>query len=328
MEVISMPKLKCIFCGKLTTEREVNIEKKYNGRIVAIKNAVINYCTKCNEKFYSNELTDVIKFALENMAERPIILYEDALYEYYKISSKGDIVDQFKSITQKNEENKEDKEESFILDDVFDGAYYKTCVRTIEERISSKDVKEDLVVMIYHHLNTKTLKAVVGKNDGDIHSLRLSNNTALMGFSDGDPFVLRFSRNGTGYNIGCSVDKVDKHNETIYFTVEDLYSYKEKRRSDRIPVSIYAEICKLGEKVQFDGIVRDLSKHGLLICVKEVFEKGTVVEIHLHTSFKIISLIGAVVREEVGKHNNKYGIEIVKVEKDDMFFLKKHIMCL
>lgn len=322
-----MAKLKCIFCGKLTIEKEVNIQKKISGRIIAIKNALANYCPVCDETFYSNELTSVVKYVIENMSKtRPITLYEDALYEYKKnVEGIEDISTQFRKIAK---QDAEPKNEVFILEDVFRGIYYENCMKAIVEEISYEVIKKDLIVFIYHYSCVKILKAIIDKSFGQDCSLKVLKEFAILSFNTNEPFVLKLSQDGITYNLGCIVKKVNKQKSILNFELVNLYEHREKRRSDRIPVSIYSEITILGEQNKYKSIIKDLSKHGLSIYSKGLFEKGSAIEIYLHTSFKVICLIGAIVRESYGKDSNEYGIEIVKINKEDMFFLKKHIMNL
>ena len=78
-------KLKCIYCNSLTTIREVNIEKKYKKRIIAVKNVPVHYCAKCSENFYCNDMLKIVRYAITNMSSKRQIIQKFILQFPIKI---------------------------------------------------------------------------------------------------------------------------------------------------------------------------------------------------------------------------------------------------
>lgn len=321
-----MTKLKCIFCKNLTYIKEVNVKKKINTRIIAIKDVPAYECRVCNEIFYPAEIAVVIKYAIENLSHKQIILYEDALYEYQKNTKRSITKSEIRSLGIKEIKNL--REEQFIFQDVFYGGYYQDCIRCQEEKLTQKEIEENTIVLVYHHSKLKPLKGTILLNKTQNCLLALSKDFAILNFLEGDPIVIRFSYNHIGYNIGAEVQIIDKENQTLVISINDLHLYREKRSSDRIPVSIFAEITRLNSVDKQEGIIKDISQHGLLICTNTKFLEGCPVEVYIHTTLKIITVAGTIVREHICTNNNEYGIEIVKISKDDLECLKQFIMRL
>jgi YgiT-type zinc finger domain-containing protein len=319
-----MDKLKCIFCDRLTSIKEINVEKKYQNRVIAIKGVPAHECKLCNEIFLPKILTSVIRYAVEHSTRtKPIVLYEEALYEYQKSAGKIDAIDEIKSLSTK--ELRVPKEEYFILQDIFYGGYYKDCIKCQEEGLTHEEIEEDTIVLVYHHSSSKPLKGTILKKQDKTCSLVLSKDFAILNFSEGDPIVIRFSYNHMGYNIGGEVQHIDKNAHCIDFSVNEICYFREKRRSNRIPVSIFSEFSELNSDKKYEGIIKDISQHDLLICTKNKFGQGCPVEIYIHTSLKIITLIGAIVQENISTYNNEYGVEIVKIHEEDLYCLRKHL---
>jgi YgiT-type zinc finger domain-containing protein len=318
-----MSKLKCIFCNKVISGvRNVNIEKKYNNRIIAVKNIPASECKFCNEVFYSEEILCVVRYAIEHLShKKQIIMYEDALYEYQKSEFKTNVV------VGKIPNKAQQEEDYSILKDIFSGEYYKDCIRSQEDKLTYEEISEESFILLYHHSMLKPLKGkLMEKQDGTC-SLAILNDLSILSFLRGDPIVVRFSRNHVGYNIGGEIKDIVKK-KILYFSINELHYYREQRRSDRIPVSISAEVYLLSSNDRKEAIIKDISHHGLLICTKAIFTVGSPVNIDIYTSRKIVTFTGAIVREVSCIYNNEYGIEIIKVNKDDLFYLKKHLMYL
>jgi YgiT-type zinc finger domain-containing protein len=319
-----MSKLKCIFCNRLTSVKETNIESKVNGKIIGVKAVPVHACKFCNEIFYTDELKSIIQYALDNLSDKKqIILFEDAQYEYQKNRGKIEAIKELRSM----HEDKPKREGFFILQDIFDGGYYKNCIRCQEEKLTYEQIEEDSSVLVYHHSNLKPLKGTIIKKQNQVCSLRLPKTFIMLNFLVGDPIVIKFTHNDLGYNIGGEIKNINKRDNTFDFFSNILYIYKDQR-DNGIPVSIFSEISDLRYNDRHEGIIKDLSKQGLLLCTKDKFVEGFRVELCIHTSLKLITLTGTIMTEYIEAYNNKYGIEIVKISKEDLYYFKKYIMDL
>ncbi|MEN8907158.1 MAG: PilZ domain-containing protein, partial [Clostridiales bacterium] len=306
-------------------------------RIIAVKNVPINYCVKCSENFYADDMVKIVKYAIKNMSEkRQIILYEDALFEYRKNIKPDSILPDLLKIQkeadpEKAKEQKKENEEkqNYIFDVLFYGKYYHDCIKTLDEKMSHENLQINSVILIYHYVSTKPLKCIIkDKKDNCIIS-KFLNEMSILNFAESDPIVARFSVNQIGYNIGATVNKVDKKNNKIEFSINRVDYFRERRKSDRFPVSIYADMCKLYSSKKHSGIVKDLSRQGLFICIKDEFAIGSGVEIYLQTKHKIIAIIGSIVRkQDDGTSISGYGVEIVKISNTDLEYLKQYIINL
>lgn len=359
--------IKCLCCKRDTKVEFKNIQKKHVERMVAIKNIPGHHCLKCKKTFYTHETVNVLKFVTSKYFtdKRILLLYDTVLQQYqdnlkllgYEVDEEKEKelskVDIFKE--KNDEEKKSDRlnnlsnllelgnlleieknknsnkisveaEEQEDAKLTYSGPYYRGCKAA--ENLMSLKIERNQVVMVYHHSGIKPFRSVVLDSNGNICLVKIAKDFALMNFLEGDPTVLKFSQDEIVYVIGCTVTNINIRDMTAVLNIDKIRVCENQRRSERIPVSLYAEIRKPWNSERYIGVVKNLSLHGVLIRTKHDIGEGSGYEIDLHTSERIIYVRATIVRTQQVENYNEYGVEFSGADEDTREILKRFIQSL
>jgi YgiT-type zinc finger domain-containing protein len=74
----------CYYCGGEVLEREVDLDSRWEGRLLIIERAPVGVCQQCGEKFFtaavSEELDRLVKSAkIDRTVEVPVKIFQKAV---------------------------------------------------------------------------------------------------------------------------------------------------------------------------------------------------------------------------------------------------------
>ncbi|MCX8131068.1 MAG: PilZ domain-containing protein [Clostridia bacterium] len=189
-------------------------------------------------------------------------------------------------------------------------------------------IKAGEIVSIRHYSGSSPFKSVVFEAEENIITIKLTKEFVIFNLFEGDPIVLTFETGGEVYNISCTLHEVNTKQAAIKLKVDNIEQMAEKRKSERYPVSLYADVRLKGYSKKETATIRNMSSDGMMICTKAKFELENELELDLYIDNSLIFLIAQVIWKINGKHNIEYGLRSLYPNLNAKNVVKRHLQNL
>jgi hypothetical protein len=131
-------------------------------------------------------------------------------------------------------------------------------------------------------------------------------------FQIGDPLAVAYKADGSQKIKSATVTGFDAVNEWLEFTEKPDVEYTERRYSERLPVSLYADFRLTdlrGGKKKF-ALIKDVSEYGLCITTGEQIFTGQYIDMDIYLARNILSLTAKIVWASRNGSCYDYGLQI------------------
>lgn len=190
--------------------------------------------------------------------------------------------------------------------------------------------KINLVLRHYNKLKPINCSVV----SGDINKLFTvkfdDNETKEADIIKGDPVLIGMLSNPDNFEIngGNVVATTPKENSYIICSqkVEWLSTEKDERREfDRYPMSLLADIKRVGSTKREAACIKDISYAGMCIFSTEDFELEDNIDINLYFSNNVLTFEATIKRKSKCFGRSEYGVQIVHRDKNAMYAAQNQV---
>lgn len=169
----------------------------------------------------------------------------------------------------------------------------------------------DTEMIVFHYSIKKPVLGNIVKKSEDEATLELPLKNLKENINIGDPMVIICNVDNGDYQIlGCHVTDIFNGTGTIDVKINPELKGENHRLYERLPISICADIKDDERKRRYSGVLKDISKNGLLLCIKDTIPVNSHVEINIIFGNAIVFLKGCIVRMNEKPYCNCYGLHI------------------
>ena len=181
---------------------------------------------------------------------------------------------------------------------------------------------------LQHYSHQTSLKGRIVALKNNIVKVKLVDCTDIDNFFEDDPVVLYFSSEGNVCVGNEEITKFDKNEQVMTLNVEKFDFLKEKRLSERFPLSKVCNI-QIGQSLtRHPAVIKNISFNGIMfICesdfpiyqkLKVIFDIGTPVE-----------LSAIVIRKsKLPSDKLEYGLKIVYIDETTPKLIRSYLIKL
>lgn len=181
-------------------------------------------------------------------------------------------------------------------------------------------------VVLFHYSSSKTIEGSILDIRNDCFTIKLELGNMSEKIRVGDPLVIIYRTDMISHQLkGCYAVEVQASNGVIAVKLDMDFIIPNQRLYDRLPVSIRADIKDVMKSKRYGGVIKDISKNGLLLYCNGKMELNSRVDINIFYENVIIFVKAEVVRIHDNPHFDCYGLNI---PLDDLLSSKNLHKCL
>ncbi len=170
------------------------------------------------------------------------------------------------------------------------------------------NINKNDIVSIRHCSGKRLFRCVIVDKNFDDLVLNFIDEIVMFECSEGDPVVLGFESENEIYIASCNIIKIDKVANNLSITIDSMEILRNKRLSERFPVSVYSNI-KIGEsQTKHIGLIKNISFTGILLYSKSEFPLYQKLKININVGVPL-TIQAVVVRKSRELHNFEYGLK-------------------
>lgn len=165
-------------------------------------------------------------------------------------------------------------------------------------------------VMLFHYSCKKPIPGNILGSDRERVTVQLLTKSLSGLTTIGEPLVVLYAADYHYQLKGCFMTGVLEGKNILEVKLDIELKDQQQRYYERLPVSISADIRDDGNKKRYSGIIKDISKNGLLVYSKDMMPSGNNLEINVFLENAMIFLEAAVVRKYQNSYYNCFGLSI------------------
>jgi len=185
-------------------------------------------------------------------------------------------------------------------------------------------VKPGDFVTLKHYSASNPIKSMVAKIENDILTVKPTKDFTTFNFFEGDPVVLGHQANGEVLMAGCNLTGVNTKINTLSLKIENTVSFKDNRKYDRYPVSIYMDVKARGTAKKHQAIARNMSIYGIMLCSKADFTVNQEIDIDISMDKSVIFVAGEIIWKMHDTHHFIYGVTLIHSTLHSKNMIKKY----
>lgn len=180
-------------------------------------------------------------------------------------------------------------------------------------------------VIIYHYSTNKAMLGHMLSNDNETADIELPGKSPNTLFHEGDPLVIIYKAGVYEHQLkGCNITGFSGNN-TASVKLDLELEASRQRFYERLPVSILADIKDCMHRKRYSGIIKDISRTGLLLYSNETIPVNSRVELDIIFENSMLYLEASVIRNTESPHYNCFGLY---VREDDILSRNNLYKCL
>ncbi|QNU67832.1 PilZ domain-containing protein [Ruminiclostridium herbifermentans] len=182
---------------------------------------------------------------------------------------------------------------------------------------------QNLNLVLKHYSKLKPIKCTV--LSGDIKKLftvkLCENESNEADFLKGDPVLIGLLSHQENIEIngGSVVASMPRENCYIICSNEVEPIIEERRKFNRFPTSLLADIKQVGSSKREAACIKDISYSGMCIYSPGDFEIDSVIDINLYFSTNVMTFEAGILRKSKYFGRNEYGLQIIHRDKNAMY---------
>jgi hypothetical protein len=168
----------------------------------------------------------------------------------------------------------------------------------------------DIVAIRHYSVINPCTSYIIDFKDKFI-TVKLTRDFPKNSLFENDPIVLGYELNSTVYLLGCDIKSIDIEAGTVSLKIDLMIDIDpNKRRHERYPISLYADLITLDIRKKYTAIIKNLSQYGMLIYSKADLLLNQPIEVNIYTEKDVVFIKGTINRKTVESNYIKYGFEI------------------
>jgi hypothetical protein len=169
----------------------------------------------------------------------------------------------------------------------------------------------DMKVIIFHYSTNKAMLGRMLANNGDTADIELPGKNINAVFNEGDPLVIIYNADVDGHQLkGSHITSLADNSGMAKVKFDLELAASKQRFYERLPVSILVDIKDSSHRKRYSGIIKDISRNGLLLYSKEMIPVNSRIEINIIFENSIIFLEASVIRNDNNPHYNCFGLYV------------------
>ncbi|MCX7923827.1 MAG: PilZ domain-containing protein [Clostridia bacterium] len=183
------------------------------------------------------------------------------------------------------------------------------------------------VISIRHYSGVSPFKSIVLDVDEQnyvIH-IKLTKDFAIMNFLEGDPVVIGYQLEEKVFIFGGNIGNIQPREAVVEIKVDKVEAEAEQRKSERHPVSLYADVRAKDDRKKYLATIKDMSYYGMLIYSKANYEQGQDLEVDIFMDKTMIFLKANIVRKTQNTNYFEYGVGIRYEDSNSLTYMKDYI---
>ncbi len=172
--------------------------------------------------------------------------------------------------------------------------------------------QKNMSIAVRHYSMLSVFRSTVIDVKQNLVTIKVPKDCMKTVFQIGDPLAVAYSMEDAPDIKGVTVTDFDKENETLEFSEKTDAQCAEKRFSERLPVSLYADFRLTeasGGRKKF-ALIKDVSEYGLCITTSEQIFKGQYIDMDIYLVRDILSLTAKIVWVSQNNGSYEYGLQI------------------
>ncbi len=186
-------------------------------------------------------------------------------------------------------------------------------------------LQKDDIIAVRHYSGLSPFKSIVLKVDENAVTVSLTKEFALMNFLIGDPVVFGYESGEDIYIYGSIIDDIDISGNTVRLKIDRVDVGANRRREERYPVSLYADIKLRENGKKYLATIKDISFYGMLVYTKADLEAGELIDIAIYMDKSMVFFNTNIIRKIAGPNFYEYGLGIIYTDSNSMNFMKEYL---
>jgi hypothetical protein len=170
------------------------------------------------------------------------------------------------------------------------------------------------IVTLKHYSIDNNNKGIISEAFSDGIVIKPEKDFLVYSFFDSDPVVIGYESENIINLCESTVSFIDYKENSFTLTINNIQSIKNKRITQRFPVSLCAYI--INNNAQIFSYIRNISLDGLCLCSKQEFKKGDVFSINTRIANIELNFKAKIVWKNVSKVGFEYGLEFHSVNSE------------
>lgn len=173
-------------------------------------------------------------------------------------------------------------------------------------------INKGMNVAVKHYSLLSAFRSTVIDTNENIVTIKVPKDSMRTVFQIGDPLAVAYNEEGSQKIKSATVTGFDAVNELLEFAEKPDVECTERRYSERLPVSLYADFRLTdlrGGKKKF-ALIRDVSEYGLCITTGEQIFRGQYIDMDIYLARNILSLTAKIVWVSQKGSTYDYGLQI------------------
>lgn len=167
-------------------------------------------------------------------------------------------------------------------------------------------------ITVRHYSMLSVFRSTVVDTDKNLITIKVPKDCMKTVFQIGDPLAVAYMMDDQLEIKSVTVTDFDAVNEKLQFAEKPNVECSEKRFSERLPVSLYADFRLsevIGGRKKF-ALIKDISEYGLCITTNEQIFKGQYIDMDIYLFRDILSLTAKIVWASQNNDQYEYGLQI------------------
>lgn len=165
-------------------------------------------------------------------------------------------------------------------------------------------------VIIYHYSTSKAILGYMLSTDNETADIELPGRSSNTLFREGDPLVIIYKTGIDEYQLkGCHITGISGSNAASVKLDMELEASRQ-RFYERLPVSILADTKDRIHRKRYSGIIKDISRNGLLLYSNETIPVNSRVELDIIFENSMLFLEASVIRHTNSPYYNCFGLYV------------------
>ncbi|MDP4092514.1 MAG: PilZ domain-containing protein [Bacillota bacterium] len=184
------------------------------------------------------------------------------------------------------------------------------------------------VISVRHYSGLSPFKSIVITADNGCVKVKLTKEFALLNFLIGDPVVFGYESNDLVYIFGCNVVDISIREGIVTLKVDNIDAESNKRKYERFPVSLYADMKLRSSNKKHLATIKDMSCYGMLIYSKADIEVSELLDLAVYMDKSIAFFNTNVIRKSESANYFEYGLGIIHSDSNSLNTMKDYLKVL
>jgi hypothetical protein len=184
------------------------------------------------------------------------------------------------------------------------------------------------IVSIKHYSGFEIFNSIVLDSDGDIVTIKTTDNFSELNIFVNDPIVVGFSYKTEVFICECIITKINTNNQLTEIKILSEKKVTDNRIHERFPVSLFAEIITNNIKKPKTILIKNISLSGVMVISKENFSTSDIINLTIFIENTIFKAKGEIVRKMEHSYSFEYGIKLIYDNINSKNIIEKYILYL